>query len=67
MTENWIYGCCGFKEDVSDSHWDTRETGIKNSSQNPFCEPYKNIIGMSSNNVKIDYRHCGVECIGIVV
>ena len=24
----------------------------KNSAQNPFCEPYKNIIGMSSNNVK---------------
>ena len=40
-----------------------------NSSQNPFCEPYENNIGMSSNNVKIDYRHCGVglECIGIVV
>ena len=20
MTENWIYGCCRFLEDVSDSH-----------------------------------------------
>ena len=25
----------------------------KNSAQSPFCETYLNIIGMSSNNVKM--------------
>ena len=41
MTENWIFGCCRFWEDVSESHLGHTENGHKkNSSQNPFCEPY---------------------------
>ena len=27
MTENWIYGCCRFREDVSDSHLGHTENG----------------------------------------
>ena len=41
MTENWINGCCGWNEDVGDRHLGHTENGHKkNSSQNPFCEPY---------------------------
>ena len=29
MTENWIYGCCRFWEDVSDSHLGHTENGHK--------------------------------------
>ena len=27
MTENWIYGCCGFQENVVDSHLGHSEIG----------------------------------------
>ena len=41
MAENWIYGCYGLNEDVSDSHLGhTENRHTKNSAQNPFCEPY---------------------------
>ena len=30
MTENWIYGCCSFREYVSDSHLGHTENGHKN-------------------------------------
>ena len=29
MTENWIYGCCRFWEDVSDSHLGHAENDLK--------------------------------------
>ena len=32
MTENWIYGCCGFCEDVSDSHLGHTENGHKKTA-----------------------------------
>ena len=32
MTENWSYGCCGFQEDVGDSHLGHTENG---STQKP--------------------------------
>ena len=40
MTDNWIYGCCGFSKDLSYSNLGYTGNGHKkNSSQDPFCEP----------------------------
>ena len=54
MTENWIYSCWGFSEDVSDSHLGHTENGHKKTVPRiRFVNLNKTLLMMSSNNVKI--------------
>ena len=58
MTENWIYGCYRFWEDVSDSHlWHTENGHKKTVPRIRFVNHIKFFIEMSSNNVKM-FENC---------